>query len=98
MELKPWGNTVLIELLDKPTTDVYKKKGSLFVPTTVESTPWLRGKVVSLGFGSWEGGQRYKFRVHVGQIVSFIKGSVRHQYNGHVIVHDTDILYVETEE
>jgi len=90
--LKPIGDRVVIELLDKEE----EKVGSIFVPDTAKEKP-QQGKVVAVGQGRRDGKDLVPMNVKVGNTVLFSKyggTEVKHDGKEYLIVSENDILAI----
>jgi chaperonin GroES len=92
MALKPIGDRVVIELLEKEE----EKVGSIFVPDTAKEKP-QQGKIIAVGQGRRDGKDIIPMTVKVGDVVLFSKyGGMEVKSDGKevLIISESDILAV----
>lgn len=98
MKLVPLYNKVIVELLPEVET---QKSSLIYIPN--KQTPYYRGKVISVGKGSYQNAQRIAMDVVEGQVILFLKQSgmgVDFDSAGNVtkvILSDGEIYAVESE-
>lgn len=89
---KPLNNYVLMERLPEEN----KTAGGIIIPDTAKEKP-SRGRVVAVGDGAIENGNRISMTVKVGDIVLFAKwaaslNEVKIDGNDFVLIKENDIL------
>ena len=89
---KPLNNYVLMERLAEEN----KTAGGIIIPDTAKEKP-VRGRVVAVGDGLIENGNRIPMSVAVGDVVMFAKwaaslNEVKIDGNDYVLIKETDIL------
>lgn len=90
--IKPLGDRVLLEILENEE----KTASGIILPETAKEKP-QEGRVVSVGSGRLEDGQRVALEVQEGNRVIFSKyAGTEVQYDGkeYLIVRESDILAV----
>ena len=86
MKVKPLYDRILVKRIEEKE----QKKGSIIIPDTAREKP-MEGKVIAVGAGRLEKGQRVKLEVKVGDRVLFGK------YSGTEIKMDGDEPVILTE-
>ena len=89
---KPLHNYILLTRLEEET----KTAGGIIIPDNAKEKP-SRGKVVAVGDGIFENGQRIPLTVKVGDTVLFAKwassaNEVKIDGTDYVLIKETDIL------
>ncbi|MCR4917821.1 MAG: co-chaperone GroES [Alphaproteobacteria bacterium] len=89
---KPLNNYVLLERIEEEN----KTAGGIIIPDTAKEKP-SRGRVVAVGEGALDGGNRIPMSVHVGDVVLFAKwassvNEVKINGQDYVLIKETDIL------
>lgn len=89
---KPLNNYVLMERLAEEN----KTAGGIIIPDTAKEKP-VRGRVIAVGDGLIENGNRIPMSVAVGDVVMFAKwaaslNEVKIDGNDYVLIKETDIL------
>lgn len=92
MAIKPIGDRVLVEPLDKEM----EKVGSLYVPDTAKEKP-QQGKVVAAGAGKRDGDKVIPLSVKAGDVVLYGKYSgteIKYDGKEYLIMSENDVLAV----
>lgn len=92
MNIRPLHDRVVVERLDEED----KSAGGIIIPPTAAEKP-NRGKVLALGPGKLDGGQRIELTVKVGDTVLFGKyAGTEIEFDGKqvVVMREEDILAV----
>jgi chaperonin GroES len=92
MKVKPLHDRVLVKRLEEKE----QKKGNIIIPDTAREKP-MEGKVIAVGTGRLEKGERIPLEVKVGDRVIFGKYSgteVKIDDQEHVILKEDEILGV----
>ena len=89
---KPLYNYVLLERLPEEN----KTAGGIIIPDTAKEKP-VRGRVIAVGDGEIQNGNRISMSVAVGDIVMFAKwasslNEVKIDGNDFILIKETDIL------
>ncbi len=89
---KPLNNYVLLERLPEEN----KTAGGIIIPDTAKEKP-VRGRVIAVGDGEIQNGNRIAMSVAVGDIVMFAKwasslNEVKIDGNDFILIKETDIL------
>jgi chaperonin GroES len=89
---KPLNNYVLLERLPEEN----KTAGGIIIPDTAKEKP-VRGRVIAVGDGEIQNGNRISMSVTVGDIVMFAKwasslNEVKIDGNDFILIKETDIL------
>ncbi|MBQ7245064.1 MAG: co-chaperone GroES [Alphaproteobacteria bacterium] len=89
---KPLNNYVLLERLPEEN----KTAGGIIIPDTAKEKP-VRGRVIAVGDGEIQNGNRISMSVAVGDIVMFAKwasslNEVKIDGNDFILIKETDIL------
>ncbi|MBR6838795.1 MAG: co-chaperone GroES [Alphaproteobacteria bacterium] len=89
---KPLNNYVLLERLAEEN----KTAGGIIIPDTAKEKP-VRGRVIAVGDGEIQNGNRISMSVAVGDIVMFAKwasslNEVKIDGNDFILIKETDIL------
>jgi len=89
---KPLNNYVLMERLEEEN----KTAGGIIIPDTAKEKP-VRGRVVAVGDGIFENGNRVPMTVAAGDVVMFAKwaaslNEVKIDGKDYVLIKETDIL------
>ena len=89
---KPLHNYILLERIEEEN----KTAGGIIIPDNAKEKP-SRGKVVAVGDGIFENGQRIPLTVKVGDTVLFAKwassaNEVKIDGTDYVLIKETDIL------
>jgi chaperonin GroES len=94
MSLKPLGDRVVVELVEEDETTA----SGIVLPDSAKEKP-QRAKVVAVGSGRWEDGNRVALEVSVGDEVLFSKyGGTEVKVDGseYLILRESDILAIWT--
>lgn len=89
---KPLHNYVLLNREEEET----KTAGGIIIPDTAKEKP-VRGRVVAVGDGAYENGQKIPMSVKIGDIVLFAKwassvNEVKIDGTDYVLIKESDIL------
>lgn len=89
---KPLNNYVLLERIEEENKTV----GGIIIPDTAKEKP-SRGRVIAVGDGVFDGGNRVPMSVHVGDVVLFAKwaasaNEVKINGQDFILIKETDIL------
>ena len=89
---KPLNNYVLLERLPEEN----KTAGGIIIPDTAKEKP-VRGRVIAVGDGEIQNGNRISMTVAIGDIVMFAKwasslNEVKIDGNDFILIKETDIL------
>ncbi|MCR5194286.1 MAG: co-chaperone GroES [Alphaproteobacteria bacterium] len=89
---KPLNNYVLLERIEEEN----KTAGGIIIPDTAKEKP-SRGRVIAVGEGVFDGGNRIPMSVRVGDVVLFAKwaasaNEVKINGQDFVLIKETDIL------
>lgn len=89
---KPLHNYVLIERIEEEN----KTAGGIIIPDTAKEKP-SRGRVIAVGDGAYDDGQKIPMSVKVDDVVLFAKwassaNEVKIDGNDYVLIKETDIL------
>ena len=89
---KPLNNYVLLERIEEEK----KTAGGIIIPDTAKEKP-SRGRVIAVGEGVFDGGNRIPMSVRVGDVVLFAKwaasaNEVKINGQDFVLIKETDIL------
>ena len=90
MKVKPLYDRILVKRVEEKE----QKKGSIIIPDTAREKP-MEGKVIAVGAGRLEKGQRVKLEVKVGDRVMFGKYSgteIKIDDHEHVILKEDEVL------
>ena len=90
MDLQPLGDRLIVEVLDEDEITV----SGIVLPDTAKEKP-QRGKVLAVGDGRWEDGERIPLDVAVGDEIIYSKyGGTEVQVDGddYLILAEHDIL------
>ena len=90
MKVKPLYDRILVKRVEEKE----QKKGSIIIPDTAREKP-MEGKVIAVGAGRLEKGQRVKLEVKVGDRVMFGKYSgteIKIDDREHVILKEDEVL------
>ncbi|MCX6787402.1 MAG: co-chaperone GroES [Candidatus Kaiserbacteria bacterium] len=71
LSLKPLGDRVVVKPSDKEGEK--KLASGIIIPETVDKEKPMKGKVVAVGSGKYEDGERVPMQVKVGETVLFSK-------------------------
>lgn len=90
--LKPLNNYVLMERLPEES----KTAGGIIIPDNAKEKP-VRGRVIAVGDGEVQNGNRISMTVNVGDIVMFAKwaaslNEVKIDGNDYILIKENDIL------
>lgn len=95
MNIKPIGNRVLLELLEKEATT----KGGIFLPDTASKERPMRGKVIAVGSGARDKkGALVPMQVKVGSNVVYSQyagNEIEIEGKKHLLIKEDEILAVE---
>lgn len=94
MNLKPLGDRVIVEVLEEEAVTA----SGIVLPDTAKEKP-QRGRVLAIGEGRWEDGQRLPLDVSVGDEIIYSKyggTDITVDGNEYLILRETDILAVWT--
>ena len=92
MAIKPIGDRILVEPLDKDM----EKVGSLYVPDTAKEKP-QHGKVVAVGEGRRDGDKLIPLTVKVGDKVLYGRytgNEIKYDDKEYLIVSESDVLAI----
>ena len=89
---KPLHNYVLLNREEEET----KTAGGIIIPDTAKEKP-VRGRVVAVGDGAYENGQKIPMSVKIGDVVLFAKwassvNEVKIDGTDYVLIKESDIL------
>jgi len=90
MKVKPLYDRILVKRIEEKE----QKKGSIIIPDTAREKP-MEGKVIAVGAGRIEKGERIKLEVKVGDRVMFGKYSgteIKIDDHEHVILKEDEVL------
>jgi len=90
MKFKPLYDRILVKRLEEKQ----QKKGSIIIPDTAKEKP-MEGKVIAVGAGKVEKGERLALEVKVGDRVLFGKYAgteIKLDNDEHVIIREDEIL------
>jgi chaperonin GroES len=90
MKVKPLYDRILVKRIEEKE----QKKGSIIIPDTAREKP-MEGKVIAVGAGRLEKGERIKLEVKVGDRVMFGKYSgteIKIDDHDHVILKEDEVL------
>jgi chaperonin GroES len=90
MKVKPLYDRILVKRIEEKE----QKKGSIIIPDTAREKP-MEGKVIAVGAGRLEKGERIKLEVKVGDRVMFGKYSgteIKIDDHEHVILKEDEVL------
>ena len=90
MKVKPLYDRILVKRIEEKE----QKKGSIIIPDTAREKP-MEGKVIAVGAGRLEKGERIKLEVKVGDRVIFGKYSgteIKIDDHEHVILKEDEVL------
>jgi chaperonin GroES len=90
MKVKPLYDRILVKRVEEKE----QKKGSIIIPDTAREKP-MEGKVIAVGAGRLEKGERIKLEVKVGDRVMFGKYSgteIKIDDHEHVILKEDEVL------
>lgn len=90
MKVKPLYDRILVKRIEEKE----QKKGNIIIPDTAREKP-MEGKVIAVGAGRFEKGERIKLEVKVGDRVIFGKYSgteIKIDDNEHVILKEDEVL------
>ena len=94
MDLKPLGDRVIVEIVAEEEMTA----SGIVLPDSAKEKP-QRGKVLAVGAGRWEDGNRVALEVAVGDEVLYSKyggTEVKVDGNEYLILRESDILAVWT--
>jgi chaperonin GroES len=90
MKVKPLYDRILVKRIEEKE----QKKGSIIIPDTAREKP-MEGKVIAVGSGRLEKGERIPLEVKVGNMVIFGKYSgteIKIDDEEHVILKEDEVL------
>ena len=90
MKVKPLYDRIIVKRVEEKE----QKKGNIIIPDTAREKP-MEGKVIAVGAGRLEKGQRIKLEVKVGDRVMFGKYSgteIKIDDHEHVILKEDEVL------
>jgi len=90
MKVKPLYDRILVKRIEEKE----QKKGSIIIPDTAREKP-MEGKVIAVGSGRLEKGERIPLEVKVGNMVIFGKYSgteIKIDDQEHVILKEDEVL------
>jgi chaperonin GroES len=90
MKVKPLYDRILVKRIEEKE----QKKGSIIIPDTAREKP-MEGKVIAVGTGRLEKGERIKLEVKVGDRIIFGKYSgteIKIDDHEHVILKEDEVL------
>jgi chaperonin GroES len=90
MKVKPLYDRILVKRVEEKE----QKKGNIIIPDTAREKP-MEGKVIAVGAGRLEKGERIKLEVKVGDRVMFGKYSgteIKIDDHEHVILKEDEVL------
>jgi chaperonin GroES len=93
MQLKPLDDRVVVEVLEEEATTA----GGIVLPETAQKKP-QEGKVLAVGPGKFENGERVPLEVKVGDVVIFAKyggTEVRVGEKEYTILRGDDLLAIK---
>jgi chaperonin GroES len=94
MSLKPLGDRVVVEVVAEDEVTA----SGIVLPDSAKEKP-QRGKVIAVGAGRWDNGQRVALEVEVGDEVLYSKyggTEVKVEGDEYLILKESDILAVWT--
>lgn len=94
MSLKPLGDRVVVEVVEEDEVTA----SGIVLPDSAKEKP-QRGKVIAVGTGRWDNGQRVELEVKVGDEVLYSKyggTEVKVEGSEYLILRESDILAVWT--
>jgi len=100
MKLVPLYNKLIVEIIPEDDSNKVTASGIILVE---KNDPYFRGKVVSVGEGSYQNAIRIPMDVKAGQTIRFLKNSgmgVKFDVGGNtleVILTDNDVYAIEEE-
>ena len=92
MTIKPLGDRIVLEAIEKEE----KTASGIVLPDTAKEKP-QEGRVVAVGTGRWENGQRIALEVKVGDHVIFSKYAgteVKLGDKEYLILRESDVLAI----
>jgi len=90
MKVKPLYDRIIVKRVEEKE----QKKGNIIIPDTAREKP-MEGKVIAVGAGRLEKGERIKLEVKVGDRVMFGKYSgteIKIDDHEHVILKEDEVL------
>ena len=90
MKVKPLNDRVLVKRVD----DKVQKRGGIIIPDTAKEKP-MEGKVIAIGNGRMEKGERVPMEIKVGDKILFGKYAgteIKIDDNEHVILREEEVL------
>jgi len=95
MAVKPLNDRILVKRIDEET----KSAGGIIIPDTAKEKP-IEGRVIAVGPGKWEKGERRPLDVEAGQRILFGKYSgteIKIGGEEHLILREEEVLAVVTD-
>lgn len=95
MSIKPLGDRIVLEAIEKEE----KTASGIVLPDTAKEKP-QEGRVIAVGSGRWENGQKIELEVKVGDRVIFSKYAgteVKMGDKEYLILRESDILAIVEE-
>ena len=95
MAVKPLNDRILVKRIDEET----KSSGGIIIPDTAKEKP-IEGRVIAVGPGKWEKGERRPVDLEAGQRILFGKYSgteIKIEGDEHLILREDEVLAVITE-
>lgn len=92
MSIKPLGDRIVLEAIEKEE----KTASGIVLPDTAKEKP-QEGRVVAVGSGRWENGQKIEMEVKVGDRVIFSKYAgteVKVGDKEYLILRESDVLAI----
>ncbi|MGI6125741.1 MAG: co-chaperone GroES [Planifilum sp.] len=92
MSIKPLGDRIVLEAIEKEE----KTASGIVLPDTAKEKP-QEGRVVAVGSGRWENGQKIELEVKVGDRVIFSKYAgteVKVDDKEYLILRESDVLAI----
>ena len=92
MSIKPLGDRIVLEAIEKEE----KTASGIVLPDTAKEKP-QEGRVVAVGSGRWENGQKIELEVKVGDRVIFSKYAgteVKVGDKEYLILRESDVLAI----
>ena len=92
MSIKPLGDRIVLEAIEKEE----KTASGIVLPDTAKEKP-QEGRVVAVGSGRWENGQKIELEVKVGDRVIFSKYAgteVEVDDKEYLILRESDVLAI----
>ena len=90
MKVKPLHDRILVKRIEEKE----QVKGGIIIPDTAKETP-MEGKVIAVGAGKFEKGERIKLEVKVGDRVllgKYAGTEIKIDDKEHIIVREDEVL------